>query len=431
MTEKAKIQRDILRKVWNRFNANVRALSFFSKVGTKSIDQLDRELIHRKAKEIADLFDDPIEEVEKEILSFIPSLDSIEVEPDYLANQDIQTIIRALNDDSFKHSLLRWYKKNPRKGGKLIQVIHSLFEDLPAGGILLRRSGLIILVTFLEQLFHDLFIAYITLFPDKAGLLPGKQTDQNNIGSIDLTEIEEQADKWMRVKGGITARITKLESFGLDCSVIRRYLPKVLEVNQRRNLFVHNDGIIDEQYLRHISLDEASEKGFSTGRQLIVSDAYLYNSIDIVSIFGIFLHQICWRNWIPSENLKADEVFNDFIFNALKNEKYSLSVELAINSDFLSLSRKYRRYVNVNHGIALRETGEVKQLEKIIAELKQSRPDTVTKMAIEILCENYSKAFYMLLNIKSKDKKSFTSITEDWPLFKPVKNEKRFQYLFS
>ena len=243
-------------------------------------------------------------------MRFIPSLDTIEVEPLYLENADVRTTIEAINTGDFQSHALKWYRQNPRKGIKFLEIFNSMFEELPASGILLRRSVLVILVSFLEQLFLDLFAAYYTLHlkleQSATNFKPNEYSDQDNDPEIDLPEAQEWASKCMR--GGIGERIKRLEAIGVDCSLLTEYQSEIQEIVKRRNLFVHKDGVVDQNYLDHIPFDEVTARGFSIGRRLVVSTAYLQHAIEITTIYGLLLHQICWREWVQVKHSKADEV---------------------------------------------------------------------------------------------------------------------------
>jgi hypothetical protein len=370
------------------------------------------------SEDIAGLFEENPNEVESELSGYIVNHNNMDIEPLYLENANIREVVEALNSSEFQHQALKWIALNPSKSHKLAEIFTSAFEQPPANGILLRRSALITLVSFMEQLFEDLFRAYFTL--------------KTPTGSGSTSEwIEKQVDKAMKGelngKGGakgFKGRLDSLSSIGIDLKPLYNYFDYLQEVTQRRNLFVHQDGIIDQNYIDRIPTICKSGKPYAPGRRLIVSTGYLNEALEITHLFGAVLVQLCWRAWGTGNHRKADLEFGRFVFSSLRLERYSLVRNLDAVADFLSLSKETRQVTQVNHGIVLRECGEFENLCRLLEQLVKSRPGWKVKIAISVLKEDYNCTHRLLDEAAKKDK--LGNLSKEWPLFKPIAKEEWF-----
>lgn len=257
------------KQIWLRFNANVGALWIFSHEIARLAGDWDKQLVHKMAEEIADLFGDDLAEVEKDISEFIPSADTLEVEPDYRENASAREIIEAFQSGEFKQRALHWLYENPNKGFQLLDVMNSAFEQPPANGIILRRSALVSLVGFLELLVQELYTAYYT-----------------STGAANVDSLVKKA-----MAGGWKTRLEFFKTLGVDVGLFGSALDEVVEIAQRRNLIVHKDGVIDRGYLDNVSPGYVQTKGFVAGQRLLAPTAYLERALEMVHFLGAALHQ--------------------------------------------------------------------------------------------------------------------------------------------
>jgi len=228
------------KQIWLRFNANVGSLWIFSHEVARLAGDWDKELVHKMAEEIADLFGDDLSEVENDIYEFIPSADMLEIEPDFRENASAREVIDAFQSGDFKRRAMNWLYENPSKGYQLLDVMNSVFDQPPANGIILRRSALVNLVGFLELLLQDLYSVYYF--------------------SIGASNVDSSVKKAM--SGGWKNRLEFFRSLGIDIGLFGKALDELIEIAQRRNLIVHKDGVIDRGYLDNIDAGYIHAKGF-------------------------------------------------------------------------------------------------------------------------------------------------------------------------
>jgi len=394
------------KQIWLRFNANIGALWIFSHEIARLAGDWDKQLVHKMAEEIADLFGDDLAEVEKDISEFIPSADTLEVEPDYRENASAREIIEAFQSGEFKQRALHWLYENPNKGFQLLDVMNSAFEQPPANGIILRRSVLVSLVGFLELLVQDLYTVYYA--------------------SKDAASEDSLAKK--AKGGGWKNRLEFFNTLGVDVGLFGSTLDEIVEIAQRRNLIVHKDGVIDRGYLDNVSPSYVQAKGFVAGQRLLVPTAYLERALEMVHFLGAALHQLCWRSWCNAPHKKADDLYHALIFSALRHERYPMVVLLNNFADHLSLGKDARLASWVNHAIAQREMNQKAEVQQMITLLKRSRPNWKIKIAIAALSDDDANTRLLLKRAGEQNK--LRNISKDWPLFKPLFGQAWFENAF-
>src|SRR5207244_5851263 len=170
----------------------------------------------------------------------------------------------------------------------------------------------------------------------------------------------EQFD-WLENKFDIKLRV------GLDA------WPRFIEVTERRNLFVHSDGVVTSQYLqvchRHnCQLDE----NLSAGKTLGIDEDYFREAYRCIFEIGVKLAHVLWRKLAPSDKETADRILNEISFELIARENFEMARRLL---DFAMCvlkeygSEQHRRIFLINRAQAYKWLGDQsKALEILEAE---------------------------------------------------------------
>ena len=408
----------LFQQIWQGFEANLGALWLFSDEISKHADQLDRTRIHEYAKEMADAFGDDPQQVEQELLEFTPSLDELDIFPDFRQRPDVRLAIQFFQDSHFKTRVHKWALENPQKAHKFSAVFFGYLAHPPVSGILLRRNVLVSLVGFLDLFLENLLFGYY--FYTDLGEDPNCEAHRE--------KARQKAEKENSSRDGWRGRIHKFQQLGIDLSNIQVYVDELLEITQRRNLIVHNDGVVNNTYLKWAP-DAYQPLGIQKGQFLLVSTCYLTRAFHVVVVFAIALSQACWRQWQPTKNKKrANQVLERFLFTALKDGRFNLVVDLVEISKQFSLPRSSTQILKIHQAIAFRELGKKQEMIQIYAEFPDNNLDWRVPIAFAVLREDFSLAQQLLSRAAKKNK--LLDISPFWTLFKPVKDELWFQRLF-
>ena len=112
---------------------------------------------------------------------------------------------------------------------------------------------------------------------------------------------------------------------------LRKYRdwPAFVEASQRRNLFVHCDGVVSPQYLEvcrnaNVKFEDQPE----IGDKLTIGAGYFYHATHVVIVTAIMLGHTLWRKLDENELENADRHLNGLIFEFLHMESWVKSISL-------------------------------------------------------------------------------------------------------
>jgi len=420
-------------QIWLRFNGNIGALwSFSNKIG-KIADSTDRLAITEFAHKLSDFFDtDPVVE-EEELLKYISLENNSELAITPEKYEEYKEGFALLRSDEFKQKLERVSKESPSKARSFYNLWRTALFQPIANGMLLRRSCLVSLVSFFELLESDLIQSFYFRFPNALGKPEERLISLSNIREIGNLELIEyyfaQKESNTVLQEGITKQISYFKDrLSIEIKAISEYREALVELSQRRNLLVHNDGVVNDQYLSKVSEKYIKEKGILKGYPLNVSETYLSESIDTIHLVGFILLQLCWRKFSNEKQEQANKLFVETMVESLNQERYELVQKLALLSQAMKISKSTRWLININHAIALRETNEIQKARHLIKDLDSNQIPLSIKIAVNTLKEEYEKVYDLLKLAIQEDE--IKNISPEWPLFKPIRNEQKFKDIF-
>lgn len=104
--------------------------------------------------------------------------------------------------------------------------------------------------------------------------------------------------------------------------------PTFVELTQRRNLLVHVDGRVSNQYIKVCKRHNVDVGSISIGDTLHCAPEYFRCSFMCLYELGVKLSQVLWRKVAPNELASADESLNEICFELLQEERYQLALRL-------------------------------------------------------------------------------------------------------
>ncbi len=205
--------------------------------------------------------------------------------------------------------------------------------------------------------------------------------------------------------------------------------PQFIELTERRNLFVHCDGIVSSQYL-----DMCKQHGFvhkknlKVGDQLTVSTEYFKQAIDCIIEIGVKLGHVLWRKLEPKELEKADNALHLITYEFLSDEWYSLTkilLHFAEETLIKKSSDNIRRMNLINLAIAYKFTGDTDKACKLLDTQDWSACEDKFKLAVAVLHDRKDETIRIMKRI-GKDGSVRRQDYSSWPLFKEFRTTKEF-----
>lgn len=243
--------------------------------------------------------------------------------------------------------------------------------------------------------------------------------------------VEREVEKVLRMSHG--DQFKWMESkFAIS---LRKDLPSwatFIEVTERRNLFVHCEGIVSRQYLEVCKDHGVSfDKEPALGERLLVPQTYLDNAYRCVFEIAVKLSQVLWRK-LAKDNLNpADSSLIDITFDLICIEQYDLALTLLeFGTKVLKhhSSERNRRTLIINQAQAYKWTGKTDKCNELLGQEDWSACETRFRLAVDVLQDDFKSAAACMRKLDKNDMHDIDY--KDWPIFKEFRKSEDFLKAF-
>jgi hypothetical protein len=255
-------------------------------------------------------------------------------------------------------------------------------------------------------------------------------------GSIEAARehvLEKEVECFLR--SSHSAQFDTLESkLGISLRKNLAIWKDFIELTERRNLFVHNDGVVNTQYLevcKSVGLEcTETQKGTMLG----APQPYFVRANETLYELAAKLSHVLWRKVSPDDNERADAHFaGTLIYELLYDKRYRLARTLA---DFGAETFKkwgsdyYRRALIVNRAQAYIWDGDREGGLRILAAEDWSAASDDFQLCIAALRQDFPEAIRRMraLGPTAGPKKDGF---REWPVFRELRKIKDFQTAFT
>ena len=115
------------------------------------------------------------------------------------------------------------------------------------------------------------------------------------------------------------------EKEGLDINRFRNIKDEFEEIYYRRNLYIHNNGVVNNIYLSNIK--DKYNNGVAINTKLVTDDVYLRNAINMLyKIVGTLFYEI--QVAYNSKYDKWNKALSDIAFDLLCDKNYDVAEQL-------------------------------------------------------------------------------------------------------
>lgn len=208
--------------------------------------------------------------------------------------------------------------------------------------------------------------------------------------------------------------------------------PTFIEIMERRNLFVHADGLISRQYLNVCSEHKVNlEDGSALGTQLTVTPEYIALSHKTITEISIKLTHVLWRKLLPDDREKADTSLLSLSYELIVSKRYSLAIDVLEFAIALPkhYSDTYKRMFFINLAQAYKYSEQDKKAQDLLNRLDWSSVSYKFKLAVAVLQEKYEDANLLMRNA-AKTEEIVEHEFLEWPLFQKFRETPGFKKEF-
>jgi hypothetical protein len=298
----------------------------------------------------------------------------------------------------------------------------NIFTDL------LPKMTLVSLVSVFDAYLRKLVT---TLFKIKPEVLNGSQkqltyAELSNFGTMDdAREFVTECELDSLLRESHTYHFEWLEKRlklplreGLDC------WPFFIELTERRNLLVHADGIVNNQYLDNCEKAGINvRKDTNIGDKLVVESEYYERACDCITEIGIKLNQVMWRKLVPDDVNEADSSLISNTYDLLVDEEFKLAQDLlqfAIDTKAIKFASETNAlYLKLNLAIAYKSQNKDDECIAIIKGTDWSALSDMFKIAAAALLEDFDEAALLMKRIgQGEGIRPTKREYEEWPVFR-------------
>jgi hypothetical protein len=341
----------------------------------------------------------------------------------FLENKDIE---REEHETKTSYSIPFDRIASFRKHEKRATELEVAFEHLP-------RALLVSIVSCFDAYLGDLLRAAFAAVPgsveaSQKTLTLAQLTEFNSIEDARRHIIEKEIESvireshskqfdWMENRFAVKLR-SGLNSWG-----------DFIELTERRNLFVHCDGVVSQQYIDVCTKAKGLKADANVGDRLDVNAEYFRRAWECVYEIGIKLGQVLWRK-LSGDLEESDENLTDTIYDLLVEGDYDLAArigEFAVDTLPKHACSLNRRTLLVNYCIALKNSGRHEQCKDRISREDMSDADLKFRLAKAVLMDDADQAKNFMLKAGRPDGGIERHQFEDWPLFKQFRTTIHFK----
>jgi hypothetical protein len=383
--------------------------------------------------------------LEKELLLFIGHIDSLaDTFPITMQAIDnaLSKVLSELGDFTREFGKITemgeggtTYEVDANRVNQLQKILSQLSKTSIAVKIH-PRSFIVSLIShydaYLGRLIAELFILQPSVLNSSEKNI--SFSDLVSFGSVETAKefvIEKEIESVLR--GSHIEQFDWLErKFSIPLNKGLEIWPKFIELTERRNLFVHTDGKVSNQYLsvcRKYGVELNNE--VKLGEILEVTPEYWQAAYECVFEIAVKLTHVLWRKLAPQDRLTADENLNTICYSLIMDKNYKLA---RILLDFACDLKKFadetkERMLIINRAQVYKWLNMPDETRRILASRDWSATSDKFKLAKAVLLDDYSEADKIVKRI-GKNGEMKKQFYRDWPLFQEYRKSASFSTLF-
>ena len=314
-------------------------------------------------------------------------------------------------------------------------VLRNAAQNSKAAVKIIKRNFLVSLISQFDTYIADLMRCVFIINPELLNASEKKisYSDLIAFGTLSAAQdfiIEKEVETLLR-----ESHIEQFKWFEKKLSIaLRKDLDiwsTFIEMTQRRNIFVHNDGKISNQYITVCKENGVRDlREYKVGDELDIDIKYFEKAFRALFEIGVKLEQVIRRHLVSEEIERADISFLNISFELIQNKQYELAKELYDFSDkyikkYNSNDMKLR--ILLNRAQTYKWLNEEEQCEKIIRSVDWTAFSDLFKMCSFVLLNDFTKAAKIMKNIGNNESIINKNNYKDWPIFKRFINSDEFK----
>lgn len=205
--------------------------------------------------------------------------------------------------------------------------------------------------------------------------------------------------------------------------------PTFIELTERRNLFVHTDGVVSSQYIDICNrYGYKLDNGTQEGGRLGVPQDYFRDAHCCIYEIGVKLGHVLWRKLFPDERKDADSHLLSLTYDLIEQQSFDLAIRLldfACEEIKSFSSEELQLMLIVNRAQAYRWKGQDSRCRDIMQAVDWTAKSDQFRMADAVLAQDWQRATSLMARM-GKDGPISSNDYRYWPLFRELRKQDEF-----
>ncbi|WP_343534684.1 hypothetical protein [Pedobacter sp.] len=287
---------------------------------------------------------------------------------------------------------------------------------------LLYRNSLISLLSSVEWFFSQILHFYYDKHPDASGIQKKTMTlsDLKGFGTIEDAEkylIDIKIEEILR--GNFDSWISLLKSeLSLNMGYIEPIKNELIEIYQRRNLLVHNGGVVNSIYISKV--EEKFRKDIKQNDKLNVDKEYLDNAICKLQKAFILIAAELWKN-LDKTDKKRGDVLGEITYENILKSKWDICEGLTyfmINDAQLETTDKV--IAQLNYWLCKKRTNQMDSIRNELNKADFSDKKEIFQLGLFAIKDDV-KSFIEILPHALNSNQINIERLEEFPIFEEIR----------
>ena len=324
------------------------------------------------------------------------------------------------------HEKLRNFKKYERKKKRAEKAFQLILPTYVVSAVSIFDSFLAGLIRCIYNLKPELLLdSNMTFFYRDL-------VKYDTLKEVKKTIIDATIDKLFR--DSHTEQIAWIEK-SIDINTLRKFSgwSNYIELTERRNLFVHSDGVVSSQYINECQKAGYNVDNISIGSRLSADKMYFDQSYNLLYEMAIMLTQILinklYIGKYSEDTSERDNILITCVFDLIVDKHY----EIAINvSNFACESKSFKRnhkdkaFIELNLAQAYKWSGNSAKCKNLLDSMDDSIMINDLKIPKLTLEDNFAAVYPLMVSVGDRSEILKKESYRDWPIFKEIRKEKEF-----
>lgn len=292
-------------------------------------------------------------------------------------------------------------------------------------------GALVSLLSVVEWFFADILSAFFELHPKVIGEERCLSLEElTELGSIDAARhrlIQNQVEKVLR--GEFRSWIEFLhERTQVDLQWITPHLSLIEEIFQRRNVFVHNDGLANKIYLSRVAPE--FRKDLKEGALIPLKDSYLRDAIDLIEQQIILFAAETWKREKPNDEERGNAMLL-LTYSKIVSGEYECAAQFA---NFVVHDKKQSEHFRLssllNYWQAKKWSEKFAEVQDDVSSADFSAKGDLFQFARLVLMDDFQQATSRMEHLLDSGALAYEALAT-WPIFKELRNTDEYAKLFA